>query len=67
MLLLLNVATNNAKSKKQKFQVQMSQRVSKTKAKFHGVKRFEREAWMPNWQFNKDVIGFGQAHMDASL
>jgi hypothetical protein len=28
--LLLSVATNKAKSKKQKFQVQMSQRVSKT-------------------------------------
>jgi hypothetical protein len=41
-LLLLNVATNKAKSKKQKFQVQMSQRVSKTRMfwlSLHGCAR----------------------------
>ncbi|MDO6639960.1 hypothetical protein Q4557_08305 [Shewanella sp. 5_MG-2023] len=34
-------------------------------AKFHSVKRSEREAWMPNWPFNMDVICFRKAHMDA--
>ncbi|MCC4834966.1 hypothetical protein LMH66_20190 [Shewanella sp. 10N.7] len=24
-------------------------------AKFHSAKRFEREAWMPNWPFNMDA------------
>ncbi|WP_299572947.1 hypothetical protein [uncultured Shewanella sp.] len=35
------------------------------KAKFHCVKRSEREKWMPNWPFNMDVICFGRAYMDA--
>ena len=25
-------------------------------AKFHLMKRYEREAWMPNWQLNMDVV-----------
>ncbi|MDP5147781.1 hypothetical protein ORI98_15170 [Shewanella sp. ULN5] len=24
--------------------------------KFHLMKRYEREAWMPNWQLNMDVV-----------
>ncbi len=33
-------------------------------AKFHIVKRSEREAGMPNWPFNMDVIFFGRAYRD---
>ncbi|MCW3171054.1 hypothetical protein [Shewanella subflava] len=31
------------------------------------MKRFEEKALMQNWQFNKDVIGFDQADMDADF
>ncbi|PMG41001.1 hypothetical protein BCU91_11490 [Shewanella sp. 10N.286.52.B9] len=36
-------------------------------AKFHSVKRSEREAEMPNWPFNMDVICFGRAYMDLLI
>ncbi|MCL1143745.1 hypothetical protein [Shewanella gaetbuli] len=36
-------------------------------AKFHGVKRFEREAWMLNWLFNMDVIRHGRAFRDLLI
>ena len=37
------------------------------KAKLYIVQLFEREVGMPNWQFNKDVIGNRKAAMEGFI